>query len=33
MLDLSEVVKPSKSAIIVVDVQNDFCEPDGVAAE
>jgi ureidoacrylate peracid hydrolase len=33
MLDLSEVVKPSKTAIIVVDVQNDFCEPAGMAGK
>jgi ureidoacrylate peracid hydrolase len=33
MPDLSEFVKPSKSAIIVVDVQNDFCEPAGVAGK
>jgi len=33
MPDLSEFVKPSKSAVIVVDVQNDFCEPAGVAGK
>jgi ureidoacrylate peracid hydrolase len=33
MPDLSEFVKPSKTAIIVVDVQNDFCEPTGVAGK
>jgi len=33
MLSLSELVVPSKSAIIVVDVQNDFCEPDGAAGK
>jgi ureidoacrylate peracid hydrolase len=33
MLDLSEVVKPSKTAIIGVDVQNGFCEPAGVAGK
>jgi ureidoacrylate peracid hydrolase len=33
MQTLSELVKPSKSAIVVVDVQNDFCEPGGVAGK
>jgi ureidoacrylate peracid hydrolase len=33
MQTLSELVKPSKSAIVVVDVQNDFCEPEGVAGK
>ena len=33
MPNLSELVKPSKSAIIVVDVQNDFCEPAGAAGK
>ena len=31
MRNLSELVVPSKSAVIVVDVQNDFCEPAGSA--
>jgi ureidoacrylate peracid hydrolase len=30
---LSELVKPSKTAILVVDVQNDFCEPTGAAGK
>jgi ureidoacrylate peracid hydrolase len=30
---LSELVVPSKTAILVVDVQNDFCEPDGAAGK
>ena len=29
MKTLSQLVEPSKTAIIVVDVQNDFCHPDG----
>jgi ureidoacrylate peracid hydrolase len=33
MPDLSEFVKPSKTAIVVVDVQNDFCEPTGAAGK
>ncbi len=33
MKSLGELVVPSKSAVIVVDVQNDFCEPDGAAAK
>jgi ureidoacrylate peracid hydrolase len=33
MPDLSERVKPSKTAIIVVDVQNDFCDPAGIAGK
>jgi ureidoacrylate peracid hydrolase len=32
MLRFSELVVPSKSAVVVVDVQNDFCAPDGAAA-
>jgi ureidoacrylate peracid hydrolase len=31
MRSLSDLVAPSKSAILVVDVQNDFCEPAGAA--
>ena len=31
-MTLAEWVQPSKSAVIVVDVQNDFCEPTGAAA-
>lgn len=30
MKSLSELVDPAKAAVIVVDVQNDFCHPDGV---
>ena len=30
-MNLSELVVPSKSAVLVVDVQNDFCEPAGAA--
>ncbi len=33
MSPLSELVKPSKTAILVVDVQNDFCEPEGAAGK
>jgi ureidoacrylate peracid hydrolase len=29
MRTLSELVRPAKSAVIVVDVQNDFCRPEG----
>src|ERR1700749_4535582 len=29
MKPLGELVVPAKSAVIVVDVQNDFCRPDG----
>jgi len=32
MLRFSELVVPSKSAIVVIDVQNDFCAVDGAAA-
>ena len=30
MRSLPELIVPAKSAVIVVDVQNDFCSPDGV---
>ncbi len=33
MRNLSELVAPSKTAILVVDVQNDFCEPAGAAGK
>jgi ureidoacrylate peracid hydrolase len=33
MADLTELVRPSRSAIVVVDAQNDFCEPEGAAAK
>jgi len=33
MRGLGELVQPSTSAVIVVDVQNDFCEPEGAAAK
>jgi len=33
MQSLTELVAPSKTAILVVDVQNDFCDPRGVAGE
>jgi ureidoacrylate peracid hydrolase len=29
MKTLAELVRPAKSAVIVVDVQNDFCRPEG----
>ncbi|MBW7461196.1 cysteine hydrolase family protein, partial [Paenibacillus sepulcri] len=29
---VKENLEPSKTAIIVVDVQNDFCHPDGACA-
>jgi len=29
MRTLPELIVPAKTAIIVVDVQNDFCSPDG----
>ncbi len=32
-MTLSELVVPSKAAIVVVDVQNDFCDPAGAAAK
>ena len=31
MLTLSDLTAPSKTAILVIDVQNDFCEPSGNA--
>jgi ureidoacrylate peracid hydrolase len=33
MRSLSELVAPSKTAILVVDVQNDFCEPAGASGK
>lgn len=33
MRSLKELVAPSKTAILVVDVQNDFCEPAGAAGK
>ena len=33
MQSLSELVAPSKTAILVVDVQNDFCEPEGASGK
>ena len=33
MPTLSELVKPSKTAILIVDVQNDFCESNGAAGK
>ena len=33
MRSLSESVAPSKTAILVVDVQNDFCEPAGASGK
>ena len=33
MRSLTELVAPSKTAILVVDVQNDFCEPAGSAGK
>ncbi len=33
MRSLTELVEPSKTAILVVDVQNDFCEPAGAAGK
>jgi ureidoacrylate peracid hydrolase len=32
MRDLRRILEPSKTAVIVVDVQNDFCHPDGAMA-
>ena len=29
MKTLSELIRPAKTAVIVVDVQNDFCRPEG----
>lgn len=31
--DLSEVLDPSHTALIVIDMQNDFCDPDGLFAQ
>ncbi len=31
--NLARLVAPSKTALVIVDVQNDFCHPDGVAAQ
>jgi ureidoacrylate peracid hydrolase len=33
MRTLSELVSPSRTAILVVDVQNDFCEPAGASGK
>jgi ureidoacrylate peracid hydrolase len=33
MPDLSQLTEPSKSAVIVVDVQNDFCRPEGALGQ
>jgi ureidoacrylate peracid hydrolase len=33
MKPLGQLIEPSKTAIIVVDVQNDFCEPEGVCGK
>jgi len=33
MRSLAELVAPSKTAVLVVDVQNDFCEPAGAAGK
>lgn len=33
MNPLTDLVSPSNSAVIVVDVQNDFCEPEGSAGK
>ena len=33
MRSLAELVTPSKTAIIIVDVQNDFCDPAGAAGK
>jgi ureidoacrylate peracid hydrolase len=33
MRSLKELVAPSKTAVLVVDVQNDFCEPAGAAGK
>lgn len=30
---LAEILKPNRSALIVVDVQNDFCDPNGFFAQ
>ena len=33
MRSLSQLVAPSKTALVIVDVQNDFCHPDGSAGQ
>ena len=33
MLSLQEVLTQRKQALILVDIQNDFCHPDGVFAK
>jgi ureidoacrylate peracid hydrolase len=33
MRPLRDLIEPSKTAIVVVDVQNDFCHPDGNSAK
>lgn len=33
MPSLSELLEPARTALIVVDVQNDFCAPEGVAGK
>lgn len=33
MRSLADLVAPSKTAVLVVDVQNDFCDPAGVAGQ
>jgi ureidoacrylate peracid hydrolase len=33
MMSLEELVRPSHSAILVIDVQNDFCHPEGGQAK
>lgn len=33
MARLQQVLEPSRTAILVVDVQNDFCSPDGATAK
>jgi ureidoacrylate peracid hydrolase len=33
MRTLSELVRPAKSAVVVVDVQNDFCRPEGALGQ
>ncbi|HXP92798.1 MAG TPA: cysteine hydrolase [Candidatus Binatia bacterium] len=33
MRNLQQILEPSKTAVIVVDVQNDFCEPNGAVGK
>lgn len=33
MKPLTELIEPVKSALVIIDVQNDFCHPDGVGGK